>query len=151
MFQGWAQIHDTGILISEKTIYVTVANWAAALVAAAAYALLIPRYHGIGAAVATAVAFATRYGCIYFFSQRLWPVDYRWPPILRLCLVGIVVGTAGAILPRGSILTSLGVRATLLIVYLAAVWHANVLSDEDRLLVRRWIVSPRLALATLRA
>jgi len=151
VFQGWAQIHDTGILISEKTIYVTVANWAAALVAAAAYALLIPRYHGIGAAVATAVAFATRYGCIYFFSQRLWPVDYRWPPILRLCLVGIVVGTAGAILPRGSILTSLGVRATLLIVYLAAVWHANVLSDEDRLLVRRWIVSPRLALATLRA
>src|SRR5207248_3177067 len=64
VLQGWAQIQDIGILMSEKTVYSTSANWAAALVALAAYALLIPRYHGMGAAVATAIAFATRYGWI---------------------------------------------------------------------------------------
>ena len=150
VLQGWAQIQDIGILMSEKTVYSTFANWAAALVALAAYALLIPRYHGMGAAVATAIAFATRYGWIYFFSQRLWSVEYRWSPVVRLCAVGVVVCTAGALLPRGSIVTSLGVRLGLLALYFLAAWHANVLSDDDRLLVRRWMASPRLALAILR-
>ena len=151
VLQGWAQIQDIGILMSEKTVYSTLANWAAALVVLVAYAVLIPRYHGMGAAVATAIAFATRYGWIYFFSQRLWRVEYRWPPVVRLCAIGVIVCVAGALLPRGGLIASLGMRFGLLIVYFLAVWHANVLSDGDRFLVRRWIASPRLAVATLRA
>jgi O-antigen/teichoic acid export membrane protein len=151
VLQGWAQIQDIGILMSEKTVYSTLANWAAALVALAAYALLIPRYHGMGAAVATAIAFATRYGWIYFFSQRLWRVEYNWSPVVRLCAVSVVVCIAGALLPRASLVTSLGLRMGLLAVYFFAVWHASVLSNDDRLLVRRWILSPRLALTMLRA
>jgi O-antigen/teichoic acid export membrane protein len=151
VFQGWAQIQDIGILMSEKTAYSTLANWAAALVALAAYALLIPRYHGMGAAVATALAFATRYGWIYFFSQRLWHVEYRWSPVVRLCAVSVIVCTAGALLPHASLIVSLSTRIGLLAVYFLGMWHSNVLSEEDRLLVRRWIASPRLALATLRA
>jgi hypothetical protein len=105
----------------------------------------------MGAAVATAIAFATRYGWIYFFSQRLWRVEYSWPPVVRLCAIGVIACTAGALLPRGGIIASLSVRLGLLVLYLFAVWHANVLSDDDRLLVRQWIASPRLAVATLRA
>jgi O-antigen/teichoic acid export membrane protein len=150
VFQGWAQIQDTGILMSERTVYVTVANWVAALVALGAYALLIPRYLGVGAAIATALAFAARHACIYFFSQKFWPVNYRWNPVLRLCAAAAAIGVAGALLPNSSVAVSLLARCALFATYVAIVLNGNVLSDEDRELVRRWLASPRLALAALR-
>jgi hypothetical protein len=65
--------------------------------------------------------------------------------------VSVIVCTAGALLPHASLIVSLSTRIGLLAVYFLGMWHSNVLSEEDRLLVRRWIASPRLALATLRA
>jgi O-antigen/teichoic acid export membrane protein len=151
VLQGWSQIHDTGILMREKTSYVTVANWIAACAALVAYATLIPRYHGLGAAVATAIAFGTRSASIYYFSQRLWPIRYQWAPVLRLCAMAVAVGMAGALLPRTGVIASLAGRTTLLLVYVTGVWNANVLAADDRGRVRRWIGSPRLAMAALRA
>lgn len=151
VLQGWAQIQDTGILISERTMFVTIANWAAATVAILGYAFLIPRYLGFGAAVATAAAFATRHACIYFFSQRLWPVRYNWWPVLRLCTAAIAVCIAGALLPHANLGVSLASRVALFLLFILIVWNANILSSEDRGLVRRWISSPRMAFSALRA
>ena len=84
VFQSWAKAQDIGILVREKTEYLTLANWIAALTALAGYWFLVPRYHGWGAASATVVAFGLRYALTFAFSQRLWRVEYRWAPVLRL-------------------------------------------------------------------
>lgn len=132
VFQSWAKTQDIGILVRERTGFMTIANWAAALAAVVGYALLIPRYHGWGAATATAVAFAVRYVLTYWFSQRLWHVEYRWGPVVRLLSIAGSVSAAGLLLPDVGLVPGLALRSALLAVYFAALWNAGVLSTAER-------------------
>src|SRR5207245_2004604 len=81
---SWTVMHNIGMQVQERTEYYTLANWVGALVALAGYALLIPRLLGLGAALATVASFGVREWMVYALSQRLWPVHYRWTPVIRL-------------------------------------------------------------------
>jgi O-antigen/teichoic acid export membrane protein len=148
VFQAWTGVQDIGIMIRERTEYNTLANWVGALVALAGYAWLIPRYLGLGAALATVASFVVRYGMIYFLSQRLWPVRYRWGPVIRLIAVASAVIVASGVLPRMALGPSVGARTMLLLVYLVGVWHLNVIPRDDRSLIGS-LVSPRAIRAHL--
>ena len=129
-FQGWCGIHDIGILVREKTTYLSVANWIAAAIAIAGYALLIPAYGGMGAAFATLISFAIRWILTYTMAQRLWYVRYDWAPVLRLVLVAGLVCIAAFFLPIDNVWMSLGVRVVLIGVYFVLVWVVAL--DRDR-------------------
>jgi O-antigen/teichoic acid export membrane protein len=133
VLQGWAGMHDLGILVSERTKYLAIANWAAAIVTLIAYATLIPRYHLYGAASATIIGYVVRSALTYFFSQRLWPVRYDWAPVIRLvALTGATYGIS-AYIPWGPLVYMLPVRISMYIVYLiVVVWFAGVISADDR-------------------
>jgi O-antigen/teichoic acid export membrane protein len=132
ILQGWAGTQDIGILVSEQTKYLAIANWVAAVVALLAYALLIPPYHLWGAASATAIAYVVRYALTYVFSQRLWPVRYDWPPVIRLIALSAVTYGISVYIPWGPLVYMLPVRISLYLVYLIAVWFAGVVSADDR-------------------
>ncbi len=123
VFQAWAGAHDIGVLIREKTEYITLANWVAAAVAVVGYWLLIPRYYGYGAGVATVIAFATRWVLTYWFSQRLWYVKYDWPPVIRLLLLALGGSVVALLLPDMSILRSLAIRTLIVGAYLVLSWR----------------------------
>ena len=150
VLQGWTQIQDIGILVSERTGFHTLANWVAAIIALTGYALLVPRYLGFGAAVSTVVAFAVRYAIIYTVSQRLWPVRYTWRPVLTLAACAVVAGIAGVLVRIDSLILSLMVRLAIFVAYLAAVWLMDVLTESDRAFVRQVVRTPRAGLAALR-
>jgi len=147
VLQCWANVHDIGILVREKTEWITAATWIAAGVALGGYALLIPSMRGLGAAIATLIAFAARYVLTYLMSQRLWRVQYQWRPVATLMALSIFIVLAGYALPNGGILASLAERAVLFAVFVAAVWRAGVLSEADRMLVRQLL---RQSIASLR-
>ena len=132
VFHSWAMMHDIGALVKERTEYLTVANWVAALVALAAFATLVPRFLATGAAAAAILAFGTRWALTYVFSQRLWPVRYDWPPVLRNALVAIGIATFGALLPRLPLLTSMATHALLFGMYAVLVWNARVLTVAEK-------------------
>ena len=136
VFQSWAGTQDIGIRIRDRTEFLTLANWIAAAAALVGYAVLVPRYLGWGAAAATAVAFALRYGMIFFISQRLWPVRYRWGPVLRILLLGLAVSAAGLLLPPLRLHVALPIRGTLLTLYFIGLWNLGILSPGDRQKVR---------------
>jgi O-antigen/teichoic acid export membrane protein len=132
VLQGWAGMHDLGILVSERTKYLAIANWAAAIVTLIAYAILIPRYRLWGAASATVIGYVVRSALTYFFSQRLWPVRYDWAPVIRLvALTGLTYAISWYI-PWGPLVYMLPVRISLYIAYLIVVWFAGVVSADDR-------------------
>lgn len=139
LLQSWTSMHDVGIQVRERTEFQTLANWMGAIVALAGYALLIPRLYGLGAAIATAASFAVREWAVYRFSQRLWPVRYRWGPVIRALLIATATCLAGILLPPLPLWASLGVRLLLLGAYWAALWNAGILSLDDRLAVRRLV------------
>jgi O-antigen/teichoic acid export membrane protein len=132
VFQCWASVQDIGILVREKTEYITIANVGAAAVAVLGYLLLIPHFLAWGAAVATVLAFFTRWALTYVFSQRLHPVRYAWRPVLLLAAWAVVVSGVALLLPPLSLAASIGVRASLGALFLAGVWLLPILGDEDR-------------------
>jgi len=149
VLQSWAVMHNIGMQVQERTEYYTLANWVGALVALAGYALLIPRLLGLGAALATVASFGVREWMVYALSQRLWPVHYRWTPVIRLSLLAISVGVVALLLPRFTVLWSLSARAILLAAYFGALWHIGVLSEDERLAIRRLLREPGLVLAAV--
>lgn len=132
VFHGWAMVHDIGVLVKERTEYLTIANWVAALVALAGFAVLVPRYFAFGAAAAAVIAFSVRWSLTYIFSQRLWHVSYDWPPVLRLAALAVVACVLSTLLPSLHILASVGAHGLLFVVYAVAVWHAGVLTSDEK-------------------
>jgi O-antigen/teichoic acid export membrane protein len=149
VFQGWTEFQNLGVLIRERTAVVTWANWIAAAVAVVLYALLIPAYQGLGAAVATVAAFAVRHAIVYVAAQRLWPVRYRWGPVMRLVALAALVVVASELIRVRSVTASLAVRLGLLSCYSVGVWIGGILSEADRSFVKRLGRRPREALSSL--
>jgi O-antigen/teichoic acid export membrane protein len=132
VFQAWTASQDVGIGVTEKTKYIAIANWISAGVVLVAYAVLIPRYAGWGAAIATAIAYAVRYGCTYAFSQRLWPIRYHWAPVLRLAALSVVTVVVSVIVPAHSLAAALGARVAEFAAFLALLWWLPILNASDK-------------------
>jgi O-antigen/teichoic acid export membrane protein len=139
VFQGWASVQDIGILVRERTEYLTLANWLAAGVALSSFALLIPPYGGMGAAIATCISFGTRWILTYRFSQHLWRVRYRWAPVLRLLAYAAVGVAAGLAMPELSLLSSLLARSLLLAGFTGAIWYGGVLTRGQHARFRQMV------------
>jgi O-antigen/teichoic acid export membrane protein len=130
--QAWFGFLEAGILVTERTEFVTLTTWVSAVVALLGYAALIPRWLGWGAAVATVLAFAARLVLTLRISQRLWPVRYDWGPAWRLGLASIVAAAAAVATPRWSLPASLAAHALIFVAYLGALWSLGVVPAADR-------------------
>jgi O-antigen/teichoic acid export membrane protein len=132
ILQGWSSTQDIGILVKERTGVLMAVNWGSAIVALAGDAVLVPRYFGLGAAIAAFTAFAIRWVLTYTVSQRMWHVRYQWAPVLRLTAVSAAVSAASLILPAQRLLASMGIHVALYGVYLLAVWRGGILTPAER-------------------
>jgi len=132
VFSSWASIQDIGILVREKTRYIAIANFVVAAVAILGYFIFIPRFFEWGAAGVTLVAFALQFSLVYWFSQRLCRVEYRWRPVLILMGWAAAVTIIGVLLPEMPIVSSVLVRSGLGLVFLGGIWFLPILGAEDR-------------------
>jgi O-antigen/teichoic acid export membrane protein len=132
VFHGWAMLHDIGVLVKERTEFLTVANWVAAGVAVAGFAILIPAFRAHGAALAAVFAFSVRWALTYVFSQRLWRVQYDWRPVIRLIVTAIGVCALSLLLPRMGLIMSIGVHVVLFALYVLLVWNAPILTAGEK-------------------
>ena len=144
---SWSSYMNLGILIKERTGWMTVASWTAALVALVGYLVLIPRYLAWGAAITTVVSFMVRNVIVYVIAQRLWPIAYRWAPVWRLLGTAAIVSLAGIFAPPLSIAASLLYRLGLLVVYFCGVWFLKIIPEQDRAFLRLFARSPRAVLS----
>ncbi len=149
VFQSWTLVHNIGIQVREQTGWYTLANWAGAIVAVIGYAVLIPRFYGLGAALATVASFAVREWAVYALSQRLWPVRYQWGPVIRATLLAVGACAVGVLLPRANLGVSISLRMLVLLAYFACVWQSGVLTASDRLAIRQFLRTRGLSLLSL--
>ena len=129
LLQCWTMMQEVGVMVTERTGWNTVANVVGAIVALAAYMLLIPRFLGFGAAWATLISFAVRWVILYAASQRLWYIRYRWSPVLRLLALSTAAGGAGFMLPSAMhLVASIAAHSAIFLGYSFALWHLGVIA-----------------------
>jgi O-antigen/teichoic acid export membrane protein len=144
--QSWTDVAELGIQVSERTQYATFATWTSVVAILALYLLLVPPLGGLGAALATLIAFAIRFFCFYYWSQRLWPVRYRWRPSLLLLGYATLAVCAGLLWSPEGLLAQIGWCCALFSCYLAMGWFGGPLSSEQR---RRLLEMGRSGVAAL--
>jgi O-antigen/teichoic acid export membrane protein len=142
IFQAWGTFFNVGIMITERTGFYTVANWAAAAVAMVGYLVLIPRYVAWGAAFTIVASLGTRFWLTLVFSQRLWYIRYEWGPVLRLLALACAISAPVMFLPRFGAATSVAVHTAMFSVYAVLVWHL-ILARADRDAVRAMVSRAR--------
>ena len=139
--QGWTQVLEFGIQVSERTKFVTIATWIAVGVIFVLYATLIPPLGALGAALATLLAFLVRLVAFAWFAQRLWPVSYVWTPHLLLASYGVLVVAAYLVLAPVGLANELAAAVPLCLVYFALLWGGGVLGREDRATIAEFVRS----------
>jgi O-antigen/teichoic acid export membrane protein len=148
--QSWSLFLNTGLFIKERTSLITWATWLGAAAAIAGYVALIPPLGGMGAALATLLSFIVLFWAVYRYSQREWPIAYRWGPVLRMIAAAAVIVGAAFLLPPLPLLAAIAAKTALLAAYLGVIWLPGVLTVGERDLVRLLLKSPREGLAALR-
>ncbi|MDP9201673.1 MAG: lipopolysaccharide biosynthesis protein [Gemmatimonadota bacterium] len=146
---SWSSALDTGILLRERTEYVTYANWLSAAVALVGYLVLIPPFQGWGAAWATLAALSARHFVIYWAAQRLWPIRYDWSPVWKLLAIGTAVVAVRLILPAERRILSISISVALLSVYALVVWFSDIMPGAVRLALIKMSRSPGTAVRSL--
>lgn len=149
VFQVWTSVVDFGIQVSERTRYTSFATWVSVIVVLVLYFALIPRFGGMGAAVATLIAMIVRFGCTLHWSQRLWRIEYRWGPHIRMLSAGIAISGAGFLFAPTGVLQLIGIGIGGLVLYLGFIW-TTVLHSDDRALTLRFLRDPSALTALLR-
>lgn len=130
-FQAWSDVVKFGIDASEQTRYVTYATWGAAVPLVAGYLVLIPLYGGFGAAIATLVGFVVRFGLMFVFAQRVWPVRYEWGSIVALLGWAVAATVTYHVVAPATLLAQLALASTIGIIYLVG-GAAMALRSEER-------------------
>jgi O-antigen/teichoic acid export membrane protein len=142
----WAsQIMDAGLYIRRKTgrkVWI----WSlSTVVILGLYALLIPPWGAMGAALATLGGFAFHAALTYTVSQRVFPVHYEAGRIAATLCLTVAVWLASRLLPIAP--WAIPVKAGLLLLWPGLHWALGIISDTEKM----WISSElRIWLNTLR-
>jgi O-antigen/teichoic acid export membrane protein len=143
VFQSWTIMQDVGIHLRERTEYITIANWVAAGVAFLGYVALIPRWLGLGAAIATVLSFGVRYVIILRLSLRLLPVRYTWSPVRRIIGFAVASVLLSFTVLHDTGVTAFAVRVLCFVGYLAALWFGGVLTATERKAAKTFVAQLR--------
>jgi O-antigen/teichoic acid export membrane protein len=142
--QSWGDVARFGIDVAERTTLYTRASWIATAVVLVAYAVLIPRFGGYGAAWATFIAFVVRFALTLRWSQEVWPVTYQWKRSLLLTTIAVGVSAPAFLLPTTTVLRQFALGIGLTALYAALTW-SFVLDEEHRIGILKMIRTSKLS------
>lgn len=124
---GTTLVTAMGISLEKKTLLLSAAAWAAALVNLAVNLVLIPRFGGIGAAVATFLSYAVLTGAMLWWSQRLHPLPLEWGK-LAFCAAIVALALLAAAGPPIEGAAGIALRLALLAAVALAAIPAGLLN-----------------------
>jgi O-antigen/teichoic acid export membrane protein len=130
VFAGYVVV-VIGVGRARRTQFNWVVTGAAAVVNVALNLLLIPPYGMMGAAVATIAAYATMFGGMTWWAQRIYPVPYQWRRVVTAGATGVALVVAGKLVGGG-----LPVALALSLAYPLALLPAGFYLPAERKAIR---------------
>ncbi len=143
-FQSAASLMDAGLYVQHRMglkLGITLATTPVMLLM---YALLIPSYGSMGAAIGTAIGFAFLAVCTWAVSQRVFPVRYEWTRLAALLFLAISLWLLSRLLPVAW--WAWPVKAGLWLLCPVLVWFTGLMSQGEKEHVRAFTGSAKRVL-----
>jgi O-antigen/teichoic acid export membrane protein len=144
IFYGFVFIANTGILISNKTIYLSFAYTISSIICMGCNFFLIRGYGAAGAAWATVIAYFVLLISTYWFAQYLHHFNYDWSKILKMSFIAIVIYLSGSIYEPDDLYLMILQRLILLNFYALYIIISPYFSHDDKKIVVGIIIKPFL-------
>jgi O-antigen/teichoic acid export membrane protein len=133
-FQSAASLMDAGLYVRHRTGLKLCVTLATTTVMLLLYAVLIPSWGSMGAAVATLIGFAFLAACTWAVSRRVFPVRYEWPRLAALLGLAVGLWLLSRLLPAAA--WALPVKAGLWLLAPILVWATGLISPREKEHVR---------------
>jgi O-antigen/teichoic acid export membrane protein len=145
-FLNASVLMDGGFYVRRRTELKLGIALSAAAVILVLYAVLIPPFGAMGAALATLGGFVALAVCTWRVAQRVFPVEYEWGRVAGLVALAVPLWLASRLLPQAG--WAPAAKAGLWLLWPLLVWACRLPSAEEKAYVRE---GARQALAWLRA
>jgi O-antigen/teichoic acid export membrane protein len=127
--QGAYYVAALGINLSLRNAWLGVSAGGAALIAAAANLLLVPRLGAEGAAMATFAGYASSAALTYVIAQRVHPLPFRGARLAALFAVAVGLGAVAVRQPVHGV-AAVAVRAGVWAAFAVLAWKSDVWKDR---------------------
>ena len=131
VIQCWTEYIRFGILQAAQTRYIVYATLITVIFITLLYFYWIPREGPVGAAKATLAAFIVRFGFIYYFAQRLFPIAIPWVRLFSLMMYFTIIGYFLATLEMPD-KWAFFLKGASVILGLVVLFLTPIVSSEDR-------------------
>lgn len=130
-------IPGKGLHLKGRTVYLPFLAFIPSSVNVALDFALIPEFGIMGAAWAALVGHALALALMTSVSQRMYPIPYDYPRLVKIVLVAGVLAAARILVPDGALLMRVAVKGLLLLSFPVALWLAGVFDEREVSWVRR--------------
>jgi O-antigen/teichoic acid export membrane protein len=135
---GLVYIANTGPGIVKRSGPTGLAMTVAAILNVVLNFLLVPRYGKFGSAIATFISQAVTPAYIFYRSQQMYPIPYRFKSGLAIVSVGLVVMAAGSRLEFGSLWLAIPTKLALMSVFVPLLFVLRLVTPSE---IRRYLGS----------
>lgn len=142
LYQCWTNFCRYGLLLGERTIHVTIGAGVAVAIITIGYLLLIPAFGGMGAAVSTLIAFYARFKWEERQARRIYDMALPWRRVYQVFGVAILFYLISFLVPD-AFWWSIGLRATLFVLFVCTLILSPILSYEERRILSDAMKNPR--------
>ena len=120
----------TGVSIKKKTIFSMVATIVAGIVNILLNYFLIMKFAMLGAAISTLISFVLLMLLIYYFSNRVYHIDYQFKRMFKVLSLGVVMVFIGVILNL-PLFINLIIKFGLIISFLIILYFIKFFTEEE--------------------
>lgn len=124
VLQAWSDSFMFNFDVAERPGCITISTWVTVVACVALYALLIPTWGAMGAAVATVLAFSIRLTIYWTWSNRVWPVTIHWQPHLLMLLAAASATIATIVIAPEGLVAQFFLSGVLLLGFIMVAWWA---------------------------
>lgn len=136
VFLGLNYFFHIGMNLTKKTAYRAYGVGISAILNLALNFLLIPPYGAMGAAWATLLSFIFMAAMNYFFSQRLYPINYEYSRVFKMLAIALVIFGFSKILPATSLTLDIMLKTILFINFPLILWMVDFYREEEKEKIR---------------
>ena len=149
VLQGFIGIAGAGILIKGKTKYKAISSFAAMAANLLLNYLFIPIWGGFGAAFATLIAFGVRLLIDFYYSQRLFYINYDWKKIMLMTGMYLFLALTAFYVDIENLIISVAINILILFMFPISLYIFGILEPKEKNIIRSFVNNPFKSLKTI--